>query len=821
MTILKQPAPTLLALFFFFASSFLSVPLYADAEGNELLPDKTVALLSDGQSEPLDDLTLRFKKAFKILAEGEITPVFKKSPAYSAHWQKNRARNALQAALKDPAVDLVFINGPLLAAKAIQMKASHRKPIVGLFTFDPDFVLPGAVFKRQSLALAVIPGQIQADLKTMAEIFKTMKLTILVDETLLEQIKGLNQHLIDAAKTHGYYAKIKPIKKTTQETLESFGKKMKAVYLTPGIRMADSERKRLIKELNEQEIFVFSGVGKVDVRNGALAGQLPPLNERLARHAALNAMRFFSGMWSRNPLDSLKPRRRLMINEETAVAVGYHVSEKVAEEAQEVEPEPEQKTVVAALPEVDRLPFEHYLKKESAPELTLVQAVERAIKKNARLSVKQAEVEEDRQDRDRFLTELFPQIKGRMGYSRVDENQAQRSFEATPLQRSSASVALRQLIFSDPVISKLRAANKNVDSSLFKEESQRLDVAAEAQEGYIDCLAAAALYWIREYNLKLTQQNLETARQRKTSGMAGPQEIYRWEAQQAQARSQVLTAQSVLQRTMVGLNRIMGETQNQIWAFQNHRCAHLGGVFNAQTFQSLIRNPGDFSTLNGFVVDKALDTSPELKSIDSLIDATKIVRGYFRRRFWTPEAMVDFDYSHTLDQTFDNPPEGSFNIDDYMPSDSENHWNVQVKLVWSLFEGGGKIVDMRKNLATMRKLESLHREASEIIEERARHALIRASTARSDMYLARVAADAAKKNFNIARDGYSQGVSTILDLLDAQREAIIQERKAILSGYRFLKAVVQVERSMNRIGALVPKSEQEALWKELKERLGK
>ncbi len=54
MTILKQPTPTLRALFLFFAITFLTVDLDTAAEGNEPLPSKTVALLSDGQSEPLD-----------------------------------------------------------------------------------------------------------------------------------------------------------------------------------------------------------------------------------------------------------------------------------------------------------------------------------------------------------------------------------------------------------------------------------------------------------------------------------------------------------------------------------------------------------------------------------------------------------------------------------------------------------------------------------------------------------------------------------------------------------------------------------------------
>lgn len=790
-------------------------PVFAQ---NPFPPKKTIALLSDGQSDPQNNLEIRFQKALEILAEGEITPVFKKSAG--AYWQREKAAIALKKALNDPAVDLVFINGPLLAAQALKTTQKNEKPIVGLFNFDPGFLLTVPSVKRLPLALSVIPGQIQADLETMAQMFKTRELTLLVDDVLLGQFKGLKQQLLKVAKKQGFTATIRPIRKTVQETLTSLSKKVKAVYLTPGLRMPANQRKQLIGRLNEKGTFVFTGAGAVDVQDGALAGQLPPMNERLARHAALNAMRFFSGMQLRNPIDPLNPKRRLQINETTAVAVKYRVSVSLAEKAREVEPEPPGKSVAAALPEVDRLPFDHYLKKNSTPELTLAQAVERALKKNASLSVKQATVEEDRQDRDRMLTELFPQVRGQVGYMRVDQNIAQRSFGMFPEDRSSAGIALRQLIFSDPVISRLRAANKGVDSALFREKSLRLDVAARTQELYMDCLAAAALYWIREYNLKLTQQNLQTARQRNAAGTAGPQEVYRWEAKEAHDRSLVIRSQSVLQSAMVGLNRIMGEEQNRIWSFQNSRASQMQGAFNEKTFMSLVLNPADFQALTTHVLDTALDTSPELKSIDSLIDATRILKGYYKRRFVVPEASVEFGYSHTLNQTFNNVPAVE-QFTRYVPEDADNHWALQVKLVWSLFEGGGKIVDVRKNRATLRKLESLHREASQIVEERARNALIEASAARSDMDLAKMAAEAANKNYKVVRDGYAQGVATILDLLDAQRETMVQERQAILSEYRFLKAIVEVERSMNRIAALVPVADQESWWQDLKERLGR
>ncbi|MCF8083241.1 MAG: TolC family protein [Deltaproteobacteria bacterium] len=800
-------------------------PLSEAAEGISL-PRKTIGVLSDAQTNAQNDLTQRFQKALKSLAEEEFRIVFPKTPACCAHWAPKKAHHAFQTAIKDPEIDLIFVNGALFAAKAVQLAGRHAKPMVGLFQWDPAFVLPKTTIKIPSLALTVIPGQVEADLKTMSEMFKAEALTILVDEAVLEGVKGLRKRLIKAGRAAGFRPQIKPVQKTAMKTVEAVntsaqkaGSSMGAVYLTPGGQMPGSERKILIQKLNDQGAYVFSGVGEADIQNGALAVQRAPSPERLARHAALNAMHLLSGRPIKASINPLTPGQKLMINEDTAAAVGYHVSPKVAEEAREVEPVPEHKSVTAALPEVERLPFEQHLKKAGVPKLTLAQAVQRALENNARLSIKQAEVEEDRQDRDRVLTELFPQIKGQVEYRRVDENAAKRSFETTALERSTGGVLLRQLIFSDPVISRLRAANRSVDSAQFKEASQRLDVAARTQKRYIDCLAAAAVYWIREYNLNLTRQNLKTAKDRQAAGTGGPQEVYRWEAQEAQDRSQVLTAQSALERAMVGLNRIMGEDQQQIWAFEDCRDTRMEGIFDPRTFQSLIRNPGEFLTLNRFVIHKALDTSPELKSVDNLIDANRILRGYHQRRFYTPEASMEFGYRHTFDRTYDNP--ASFqDMSTGIPGDADNHWQLQLKLEWPLFEGGGKIVDVRKNRATLRRLESVHRQAREIIEERARNALIQASTARSDVDLSRTAAEAAKKNFKVVQNGYAQGVSTILDLLDAQREAVVQERKAIMAEYRFVKAVVEVERSMNQIAALVPVETQKARWRELKARLG-
>ena len=64
--------------------------------------------------------------------------------------------------------------------------------------------------------------------------------------------------------------------------------------------------------------------------------------------------------------------------------------------------------------------------------------------------------------------------------------------------------------------------------------------------------------------------------------------------------------------------------------------------------------------------------------------------------------------------------------------------------------------------------------------------------------LAREGADAAGNNLELVSDAYSQGLVSIIDLIDAQNAALVADLSAATAVYDFLVDWVEVERAVGR-----------------------
>jgi len=753
----------------------------------------TVAVVQDGPGESLDDLSLRFENAFRTLTRGEISINFKSGPNFSADWDQARAGKVLDAALRDKTVDLVLANGPLVSTRAFQVSGTLSKPVVGVFSFDPSLILPGTPGNPRKLVLVVIPDQVRSDMATMAEMFGGVPVTVLVDSVLLDRFPNLKDALIDEAKSANMQAQVLPMAATAHETVESIGEDAKLVYLTPRLRMSSEQNMAMIKALNERKVRIFSGAGIADVQEGALAGQLPGVSEPLARSAALNLAKLAQGKGPGKSIVDVSVQRKLTINEEAAAAEDYEISLKVASDAMEVGEE------------AGNVP------PDGSPALTCSGAVSLALKNNAMLASNQAQVEEARQDRNKAVTHMLPQVQGGFLYLQLDSHISSDLYDILPKNSVYGGVSVSQMIFSDPVISGFRAENRNLASQEFEHEAMRLDIAAETERFYLDCLATAAQVRVAENSLALTRRNLTRAQERRQVGTAGPQEVYRWQAKEADASARLSGAHTLHESKVFALNQVMNENQNMRWTFEDRSPADLAGPFNETEFHRIVLNPGDFDALQQWVVQTAQEASPELKSIDALLSATKIEKGLAVRRFFLPEMGLGFLYFHCLDRTapqLQNMPQLG-NV--AFPMEKEDHYLLSLLAAWPLFEGGGKIVDLKKAGATLQRMESLRKSVSQKIELNARDALLLARNARKDMEYARKASEAASKNLEVVSRAYSQGLASILDQLDAQDTEVYQKQGLVISEYNYLKAIVDVNRVTGRIDVLTP-PENEAAW---------
>jgi len=409
------------------------------------------------------------------------------------------------------------------------------------------------------------------------------------------------------------------------------------------------------------------------------------------------------------------------------------------------------------------------------------------------------------------ITYLLPQLSAGFGYFRVDNNLATISGGVFPLDMVYADATLQQLIFSDPAISELRAANRELKGATLELEAIRLDIAEETEKIYLTCLSAAAQYAMAQYNLEETLENLALARRRVQVGVAGLQEVYRWKTQKAQDERYILESRATMETSMVLLNQILGnEDQGVIWSLEDQRPDGLPGIFSTAQFKALAANQGRYTAFQDRMISKALATAPEIQALQSLVEASRIMQSQYKRRFVVPQANAGLVYWHNFNENFVGGTGGGSST---LPSNDNNHFMLNVMLTWPLIEGGKKIVDVKRNRAVIQRLNHLKAESGLKVESRMRNSLINAVKARADIDLAREASETADKDFKLSQDDYAEGMSSMVELLDAQRQMVIQKLARILTEYDYVRAIVEVQRAASRNLALMTPEQIEAWGK--------
>ncbi len=115
----------------------------------------------------------------------------------------------------------------------------------------------------------------------------------------------------------------------------------------------------------------------------------------------------------------------------------------------------------------------------------------------------------------------------------------------------------RQLLYSAQAHGGLRATRDRYRSIEWDYNSARLDTMLAAGESYLNVLRAKNNEGVQRDNLKLTRKNLSLAETRYTIGVSGREEVFRWQTQIAESRSDVIQASATRNQAEIELNRIL------------------------------------------------------------------------------------------------------------------------------------------------------------------------------------------------------------------------------------------------------------------------
>ncbi|NJB67249.1 outer membrane protein TolC/ABC-type uncharacterized transport system substrate-binding protein [Desulfobaculum xiamenense] len=730
-----------------------------------------VGVVRDGASPLAEEVLTRVREEFALLTGDEWEVVWKSPDSFSAHWDVRQAGAALDAALADPETDVVFSLGILPTQAATFGERRLGKPVVGgPFIDEESLRLPYDMNRstRRNLTYIVIPGRVNRDLTSFKDIAPFDTLTVLVDAAYATGLTAFDDVVVRYERLLGIRVRVIPVTDDVDAALAALGDGVQAVYLTPLMRLADEARDRLVRGLADRRIPSFSFIGQPDVERGILAGRSSFSGTHLARRIALNLRDILAGA-SPNDLPVILPEEeRLYINMVTAREIGFS---------------PKYETLLTA----DLIGVE-----QAAPggrQLGLEDAMRIAASENLDLAVKDAEVAGAEQDRLLARSTLLPQVGASIDYMQMDQDRAVASRGLYPWDVTTAGVSLTQMLFDDAAIARFRAAGRGLEAERLARESVRLDVMHTAGRRYLGYLSAEALLHIERENYRLICDNLEMARVRRSAGVSGPEEVYRWEAAQAESKARTIARRADVRSALTALNQALNRPTDAQWVTSPVSAAEARrALFGVEA--SLIGGTLEQIERISAEAEALAASRPAVAALDSLVEAQGLVLAQKRRTRWVPTLSASAGYAHQVDKH----QAGAVIVQD--PDPSEDAWTVNLKASLPLFAGGALTHDARRAEAELERLDATRRRLIQLAGQQARTVVSNMTRSYPNMELTALAADRARRNLEVIRDKYARGAVSILDLLDAQNQSRVQEQAAVIAIYAYLGDVLDFQRSV-------------------------
>ena len=752
----------------------------------EPLPLYRVGIVTDGNTAWDQETAALFRKEISALAEGEFRVRFPRSMQLSGGDTAAGTKKALDRLLANPDTDLVVALG-LIASEEVFRRGSFAKPVV--VPFVSDSITPN-IPRRDNTSgihnLAYIDSRFLVDreVENFRKIVPFKNLALLVDRRDVEAIPGIRRFARRLANEFTINVNLVEVGDSAREALAAIPKGTQAVMLAFLYHLSDDQLRLLVQGFIQRHLPSYSLWSKSLVEKGVLAGDVPgDLQENLARRTAVAVQDILLGDEAGTLNIAFARGSELTINMATARSLDIYPS-------------------LAIMTGANLL---HEKQQNIRRRLTLQQAVQEALQANLDLQSAGRMVRAGEQAVAEARSSLLPRIDIATGARAVDEDRARLSGGASPERAWTGSASGRQQIYSERSWAAYKVEQHNQAGRVMDRESVRLDVIYQASVAYFDVLRAKTIEQLYKDNLKLTQANLDRARIRMSTGVAGPDEVYRWETKFAQDRIDVLNRESITLDAMEALNRILHRPLQEQFIAEETDLSDPLLMVSDQLFFQMMKNPKYLKNFRNFAVDQALRLRPELKAIDAAIAAKKRQETAAAREFWLPEFTIEGN----VDQYF--AQDGAGQRSDVRDGLDDTDWQIGVFARLPLFEGGRKSSALNRTREELARLKIEHAALAERVGQSVLSALNRTRASYPGISLAREAADAARRNLNLITDSYVQGIKSIIDLLDAQNQALTADQAAANAVYNFLVDLMGVERAMGEFVTFLP-TEQRRQW---------
>jgi outer membrane protein len=396
--------------------------------------------------------------------------------------------------------------------------------------------------------------------------------------------------------------------------------------------------------------------------------------------------------------------------------------------------------------------------------LSLEECIALAQQNNPGLASQSYDVDAAKARIDEKKGDRLPFISGKGNYSRFSKNVLPGSDD----QDYRFSVQVSQPLFQGGGLSASVAnARSNWKAAQYRYESRLQDLILEVKDAYFNYLKNKRLLEVAQHALKQAKTYREAAQERFRLGVARLADTIKAEVEVSDAELKMIEAQNALLTAGGRLNKVMGLPVTRPIRVKD-LLEQRDITYNRFEVENLIRE-----------AEKQL---PELQEIDMIIRAQQAAVKIAKSEYW-PTFSFGASYSWNGSSI----------------SVLEREWDIGLSLDIPIFKGLSRKARVSQQRARLQLLNQEKEELRQNVSLAVWVDYLKVKETKERITNSQKHLKNAKENLSIAEGEYKEGVSSMLELIDAQTIYVNAERYYInvLTEYRL--AWAKLERSIGVI----------------------
>lgn len=435
--------------------------------------------------------------------------------------------------------------------------------------------------------------------------------------------------------------------------------------------------------------------------------------------------------------------------------------------------------VVGVCPTVARAQAPEHMEPEL--RLSLRDAIQSALENNNTVRLLKERIAAAQAQADQSFGALMPNVSGFVNQRNQTVNLAAFGIprdrvallgipgaRTDPFDIFDARGSLVQNIFSLSLIQRWRAAKSGVVVADLEAEITKRDTTATVGLLYVEALRAEAAVKAKQANVKLGQELLKLAQDRKTAGVATGLDVTREEVQLENERQQLLVAQNDVETSKLNLTRALGI---------------------------------DFAV--------RLVLTDELKLVEAPVQPPEMALAVAQENRLELRAQATRQKLSSLSLssvTSERLPSLALNGDygwiGTKPNEAIGTHTVGVTLSVPIFDGGQRESRISETRSRVRQESIRMKDVADQVNLEVRNALLTLNSTQQQVSVAQKGLDLAHKELAFARDRFAAGLTTNIEVTNAQTALTRARDNLVEALFRFNASRINLARAQGQLEKL-------------------